>query len=64
MWVSCQAKMLPYSVGQLGQVISYIEHSISDPMLSPRSRHMNSLSLAEVQMKGTRLEVLMVMMLR
>lgn len=53
--------MLPYSVGQLGQVISYIEHSISDPifLLGPRSLHMNSLSLAEVQMKRTKLEVLM-----
>lgn len=56
--------MLPDSVEQLGEVISYIEHSISDPMLSPRSLHMNSLSLAEVQMKGTRLEIQMVRLCR
>lgn len=53
--------MLPIPVGQLGQVISYIEHSISDPLflLSPRSLQLNSLSTAEVQVKRTRLEVLM-----
>lgn len=53
----CRARLLPISIGQTGQSISYIEHRIPGSLffLAPGPL-LNYLSHAETQMKRIRLE--------